>query len=126
MIYQETGNGLTGQSGPITPSLSNVRPHSTLALFVSWNNVPGTIDLPTDTNGQEWKQLYAQQGVAGQPGFVACFYLLDAKPGTHGMSWTPPGFAYMSYSLVELPPCYAVNIVSALAEVLSGTSLTLN
>lgn len=109
-IVQKASNSAAAVAS-FSPSLTGVTAGNTLVLLVSASGFSDT--TPTDSAGQTWSKAFYLANGACQ---VAVYYLLSANSGTHNLTVSHGGSAYDSWSLVEIPTCTAVDLVSTLGS----------
>lgn len=112
-IVQKSSNSLASVAS-FSPALTGVTAGNTLVLLISGSGFPDT--TPTDSAGQTWSKAVYLNNTGAQ---VAAYYLLSANAGTHTLTLNPGGSFFPSWSLVEIPTCTAVDVVSTLS---SGTN----
>jgi len=118
-IVQKSSNSLASVAS-FSPSLTSVTAGNTLVLLVAASAFTDT--TPTDSTGQTWSKAVYLNNTGCQ---VAVYYLLSANAGTHNLTVSHGGSAFPSWSLVEIPTCTAVDVVSTLASA-TNTATTLS
>ena len=109
-IVQKASNAVASVAS-FSPSLTGVTAGNTLVLCVCSSGFSDT--TPTDSASQTWsKAFYLANGACS----VAVYYLLSANAGTHNLTVSHGGSAFDSWSLVEIPTCTAVDVVSTLGS----------
>src|SRR4051812_8581196 len=112
-IVQKASNSAASVAS-FSPALTGVTAGNTLVLCVAASAFTDT--TPTDSAGQTWSKAVYLNNTGCQ---VAVYYLLSANAGTHNLTVSHGGSAFPSWSLVEIPTCTAVDVVSTLS---SGTN----
>lgn len=112
-IVQKSSNSVNGAS-TISPALTGVTSGNTLVLLIS--AVSQADNLPTDSAGQTWTKGFYLTNAGCE---VACYYLLSANAGTHTLTVTAGGATFITYSIVEIPHCSAVDVVSTVGTALN-------
>lgn len=121
-VQKVSGNGDNVSS--IAPGLAGVTLGNTLALIVGSTDTTGGVaswSPPTDSSGQTWQKAVGPNSVNSGPADpckIAIFYLLNANAGTHNLNLGVGSSQFFGYTLVEFPPCTAVDVTTSN----SGTS----
>lgn len=108
MAFVQKVSATVNSAATIAPSLTGVTAGNTLALVLSTTSTAD--NTPADSASQTWsKAFYITVSSAAT---VAVYYLLSANAGTHTVTWTAGGSSFVNYTLVEIPACSAVDVVS--------------
>lgn len=123
MSYVQKVSASVDGVGSIAPVITGVTLHNTLVLIVGTTDTAqgnASYGVPTDsasvTGDQTWLKAVGPIGVGAssiEVSKAAIYYLLDAKAGTHTLSQTWSGGDYGAYTLLEIPACSALDVVTS-------------
>lgn len=124
MAYVQKVSANADGASSITPVLTGVTAGNTLALIVGSTDTTGGVaswSPPSDSSGQTWAKAVGPNSVNSGPADpckIAIYYLLSANAGAHNLTLSAGSSQFFGYTLVELPPCTAVDVTTSN----SGTS----
>lgn len=124
MAYVQKVSANADSVSSITPGLTGVTAGNTLALIVGSTDTTSGVaswSPPSDSSGQTWTKAVGPNSVSSgptDPCKIAIYYLLNANSGTHNLTLSVGSSQFFGYTLVEFPPCTAVDVTTSN----SGTS----